>query len=35
VENGVSGAPMNAWFDGVTLGVDGDDVIFANGFDGP
>lgn len=34
VENGVSGAPMNAWFDGITLGVDGDDVIFANGFDG-
>jgi hypothetical protein len=35
VENGVSGAPMNAWFDGVTLGIEGDDTIFANGFDSP
>ncbi|MEO5625310.1 MAG: hypothetical protein ABIQ70_04810 [Dokdonella sp.] len=33
-ENGASGAPTNAWFDGVTLNVGGDDVIFANGFDG-
>ena len=30
-----SGAPTNAWFDGVTLGIAGDDTIFANGFDGP
>ena len=35
VENGASGAPTNAWFDGVTLGVAGDDTIFANGFDPP
>jgi hypothetical protein len=35
VENGVSGAPTNAWFDGVTLGIEGDDTIFANGFDNP
>jgi len=35
VENGVSGAPTNAWFDGVTLGIEGDDTIFANGFEGP
>ncbi|MEO5625309.1 MAG: hypothetical protein ABIQ70_04805 [Dokdonella sp.] len=34
-ENGPSGAPTNAWFDGITLSVGGDDVIFANGFDGP
>jgi len=35
VENGVSGAPTNAWFDGVTLSVGGDDTIFANGFENP
>jgi hypothetical protein len=35
VENGASGAPTNAWFDGVTLRIDGDDTIFANGFDAP
>jgi predicted outer membrane repeat protein len=35
VENGASGAPTNAWFDGITLGVEGDDTIFANGFDPP
>lgn len=34
-ENGVPGAPTNAWFDGITLGVDGDDAIFANGFEVP
>ncbi len=34
-ENGPSGAPTNAWFDGITLTVGGDDVIFANGFDSP
>ncbi|MEO7326920.1 MAG: hypothetical protein ABIW82_19015 [Dokdonella sp.] len=33
-ENGASGAPTNAWFDGITLNVGGDDAIFANGFDG-
>jgi len=35
VENGASGAPTNAWFDGVTLGIDGDDTIFADGFENP
>jgi len=35
VENGVSGAPTNAWFDGVTLGVEGDDTIFAEDFENP
>jgi len=35
VENGPSGGPTNAWFDGVTLRIDGDDTIFANGFDPP
>ena len=30
-----SGAPTNAWFDGITLGIAGDDTIFANGFDIP
>ncbi|HJT97154.1 MAG TPA: hypothetical protein VJ696_02480, partial [Rhodanobacteraceae bacterium] len=33
-ENGPSGAPTNAWFDGVTLETDSDDVIFADDFDG-
>ncbi len=28
-----SGAPTNAWFDGITLGIDGDDTIFADDFD--
>jgi hypothetical protein len=32
VENGASGPPTNAWFDGVTLDVD---TIFANAFDPP
>ena len=31
-ENGASGPPTNAWFDGVTLGID---TILANGFDNP
>jgi hypothetical protein len=35
VENGASGAPTNAWFDGITLRIDGDDTIFASGFDVP
>jgi predicted outer membrane repeat protein len=30
VENGASGAPTNAWFDGVTLGID---TIFADNFE--
>lgn len=33
VESGPAGAPTNAWFDGITLGVGGDDTIFASGFD--
>jgi predicted outer membrane repeat protein len=33
-ENGPSGAPTNAWFDGVTLATTSDDVIFADDFDG-
>ena len=35
VENGPSGAPTNAWFDGITLGVEGEDTIFSGGFEGP
>lgn len=35
VENGASGTPTNAWFDDVTLDIEGDDTIFANGFDPP
>lgn len=34
-EGGSGGPPTNAWFDGITLGVAGDDTIFANGFDSP
>ncbi|HEU4665195.1 MAG TPA: hypothetical protein VFS55_14295 [Dokdonella sp.] len=34
-EFGPGTASTNAWFDGITLGVDGDDRIFANGFEGP
>jgi len=30
VENGASGAPTNAWFDGITLAID---TIFADGFE--
>jgi len=30
VESGPSGAPTNAWFDGITLGID---TIFADGFE--
>jgi hypothetical protein len=33
VENGAGGSPTNAWFDGITLHIDGDDKIFGNGFD--
>lgn len=33
VENGASGAPTNAWFDGITVAVEGDDTIFADGFE--
>lgn len=33
VENGSGGAPTNAWFDGITLRVNGDDRIFADGFE--
>ncbi|HEX6833347.1 MAG TPA: hypothetical protein VF132_07435 [Rudaea sp.] len=33
IENGTGGSPTNAWFDGVALRIDGDDSIFANGFD--
>jgi hypothetical protein len=33
VENGSGGSPTNAWFDGITLHIDGDDTIFGNGFD--
>jgi hypothetical protein len=32
-ENGPSGAPTHAWFDGVTLGVRGVDIVFTSGFD--
>ena len=32
VENGASGPPTNAWFDGITLDVD---TLFADGFDAP
>jgi len=35
LENGVSGAPTNAWFDGIALSVIGEDTIFADGFEGP
>jgi predicted outer membrane repeat protein len=35
VENGASGAPTNAWFDGVTLGIEGEDTIFAGSFENP
>ena len=35
VENGASGGPTNAWFDGVTLRIEGDDGIFGNGFENP
>ena len=34
-EFGPGTASTNAWFDGITLGVEGDDRIFANGFEGP
>ena len=34
-EHGPSGPPTNAWFDGITLSVAGDDTIFANGFENP
>jgi hypothetical protein len=36
VDNGTVAPPNNSatgWFDGITLGVDVDDMIFANGFD--
>jgi len=33
VENGVPGAPTNAWFDGVTLSVAGEDTIFSGSFE--
>jgi hypothetical protein len=32
-ENGVGGAPTNAWFDGITLSIKGEDTIFANSFE--
>lgn len=35
VEFGPSGGATNAWFDGVTLGIAGDDRIFADGFELP
>jgi hypothetical protein len=34
-ENGAGGAPTNAWFDGITLAIDGDNTIFADGFENP
>ena len=34
-ESGPAGAPTNAWFDGITLSVAGEDTIFANGFENP
>ncbi|MGN6519334.1 MAG: hypothetical protein ACTHK2_07925, partial [Dokdonella sp.] len=34
-EFGPGTASTNAWFDGITLSVEGDDRIFANGFEGP
>lgn len=34
-ENGPGGGSTNAWFDGITLELVGDDTIFANGFDLP
>lgn len=36
VDNGTAAPPNNSatgWFDGITLGVEGDDVIFDDGFD--
>ena len=35
VENGASGGPTNAWFDGITLRIEGDDRVFGNGFENP
>ncbi len=35
VENGASGPPTNAWFDGITLSIKGEDTIFAGSFEGP
>ena len=38
VDGGVVGPPsiaLSAWFDGITLDVEGSDVIFANGFEVP
>jgi hypothetical protein len=35
VENGSGGAPTNAWFDGVTLAIEGEDTIFSGSFESP
>lgn len=34
-EESLLGGTTSAWFDGITLGVEGDDRIFANGFEAP